>query len=473
MKKTDKEQLNADLLEHFIENAGGRGTVPDAQTELQEDLQSLVRLSEDVKTGAIGPSEEFRARARKQLVIAMNQPQSRHALNSRQAGSWADYGAATRRFGFCMTAIAAIVLTIITGSGIADAAHFSMPDDLLYPVKRSIESAGVSLSVNPAAKADLQLRVAQSRLSELAISLRLHNAVTASSVAEIARSLDAALAQIKNAGATGDIQNLINQFQSVVKIENSRLDSLSTDANAAAKAELNSLGNILKNGILIAEAARGNPAFLETNPSVADNSISSNHFVITGPFISSTGSRLDIGGIAVENVNIRNQNLIPGKIVEIEGIVRPEGVFVFKSENEERSGERVSINGVFNGSNADGTIWNISGIHVGRFTGIAAPSVGSPIHLNILLRNGEVVSGRVESEVDHGDIIDSKQIYERPNYVDSSYSTGSNDAGNTSSGDDDGSSGDHGSSDDNRGSSGDDHSRGDGDRDGGSHGDRD
>src|SRR3989344_6975993 len=64
-------------------------------------------------------------------------------------------------------ALAGLVLFVFAGTGTVSAAQGALPGDLLYPVKVSVnEKVEVALAPTPAAKAEVQVRLAERRVDE-------------------------------------------------------------------------------------------------------------------------------------------------------------------------------------------------------------------------------------------------------------------------------------------------------------------
>lgn len=80
-----------------------------------------------------------------------------------------------RRLAFQIALVLLLVLAMVTGtSGVARAAQSSLPGELLYHFKTSLEKASIAVAVGDATKASLHIRYAQRRLIEIQ-SLVLEN----------------------------------------------------------------------------------------------------------------------------------------------------------------------------------------------------------------------------------------------------------------------------------------------------------
>ncbi len=80
-----------------------------------------------------------------------------------------------RRLAFQVALVLLLVLGMVAGtSGVARAAQTSLPGEMLYQLKTSLEKASIAVAVGDAAKATLHIRYAQRRLTEIQ-SLVLEN----------------------------------------------------------------------------------------------------------------------------------------------------------------------------------------------------------------------------------------------------------------------------------------------------------
>lgn len=134
--------------------------------------------------------------------------------------------------------VAAAALVVIGGSaGVAAASESALPGDALYPIKRGIESAQVSLNSSDSGKGQDLLRQAGTRLDEVDGLLSAHQ-----SAARIARTLTS-YQETATSGAdllfvayqrNGDPAD-ITRLRSVLGSQLTKLDSLATTAPEDAR----------------------------------------------------------------------------------------------------------------------------------------------------------------------------------------------------------------------------------------------
>jgi len=159
MKKT-KELDN--ILDECLERVLFKGeaieqclaSYPEQAAELEPLLQTAMAARE---ASAIKPRPEFRARARYQLQAVlreMEQKRQKHFSFFSWQPRWA-------------TAVVAVLVIVVAGSGTVAAAGNSMPDEVLYPVKLATEAVRVKLTPSALGKAELYVSLADKRITEI------------------------------------------------------------------------------------------------------------------------------------------------------------------------------------------------------------------------------------------------------------------------------------------------------------------
>jgi hypothetical protein len=156
--KTDKEFNN--ILDECLERLLVKGetieqclsSYPEYAAELEPLLHTAMTTK---KVLAIQPSPEFKARARYQLGLALQEakPKRRLAFLTRHP-RWA-------------TAIASFLALLLAGGGTVVAAGNSMPGDFLYPVKLATEQVQLTLTTSDIGKAELYAKLADKRVAEI------------------------------------------------------------------------------------------------------------------------------------------------------------------------------------------------------------------------------------------------------------------------------------------------------------------
>lgn len=168
----EKIQSGRDTLDGILEK------YPHLADELRPALEAALwfrirKATLDVRPGFINAS-------RRRLVERIQQEQSSQTIPKRLP-VWDDliqfwralFG--QRRLVFQIALVLLLVLGMVAGtSGVARAAQGSLPGELLYQVKTSLEKASITMAVGDATKASLHIRYAQRRLTEIQ-SLLLEN----------------------------------------------------------------------------------------------------------------------------------------------------------------------------------------------------------------------------------------------------------------------------------------------------------
>ena len=163
----------------------------------REELVALLRLSVDLG-GLEAPVADpaFRLRARNRMLAS--------AARRRQAGSWSPLRAWPRPAIRLAFAGAFTVALLVGGLTAAAASDNSLPGDPLYAVKLGAEQAQLTITLDSADRARLQLRFADVRLQE---AQRLIAAGRTRDAVRLVSQYDAAVAQFDRSVATTPLDN--------------------------------------------------------------------------------------------------------------------------------------------------------------------------------------------------------------------------------------------------------------------------
>jgi len=157
-----KEDILANCIDEIL---AGKSTIEDCLARyphLSDELRPLLKLALGIQPEEVTPSPEFKQRARKRLLEAM-QP-SVAPTEPRRLDIFGWLKPLARR-----TAVAIVVAALLVGGGAtAYAAQESMPGDALYPLKLGTEQARLVLSRSDTSKAELYLTFANRRVEEMA-----------------------------------------------------------------------------------------------------------------------------------------------------------------------------------------------------------------------------------------------------------------------------------------------------------------
>jgi hypothetical protein len=124
---------------------------------LSADLRPLLEAAWAART--LRPSQvpvRAIARSRSRVLTAAAGLRSQKASSSRLKPTWR----------FVLTSLAVIAFLVLSGNGLLVASARSIPGDVLYPVKRSVETTQLNLSSDPAQKQVLQREFSQRRVEE-------------------------------------------------------------------------------------------------------------------------------------------------------------------------------------------------------------------------------------------------------------------------------------------------------------------
>jgi hypothetical protein len=125
---------------------------PEQAGELEPLLQTALATRQ---ASAIQPRPEFRARARYQFGLALQEIEERRR---RPFFAWQPRWA---------TVVATVLVLLLAGSSTVVAAGNSMPDEPLYPVKLATEQVRLALTPSALGKVELYAKLADKRVAEI------------------------------------------------------------------------------------------------------------------------------------------------------------------------------------------------------------------------------------------------------------------------------------------------------------------
>lgn len=183
MITTPMESRRAEKFAHALESGGS--TSDPALSPMMRVVETLRPVSED----GLQPSTEFRD-ALRQRLLAVAAVQSTSAAAPSGARHAAVPVATGNRWRRRLVAVGA-GLAIATGSvgGIAVAAQEALPGDLLYPVKRGIEDAQLSMAGSDRTRGSEYLQHAANRLDEAEAMVGKSGQLSPDSVNSLVRTL--------------------------------------------------------------------------------------------------------------------------------------------------------------------------------------------------------------------------------------------------------------------------------------------
>jgi len=156
------------LLAEALERALGNGDTPSNLTgPALTELSSLVILGRRLEASAnsVGPSDAFRAAGRMRLVASMRETTALSASRVRQPQRqpWRFWLAVPGWFARVAAALSAIALA---GAATASASASALPGDPLYGIKQAAEQVALVTAADDAARQQVLVRQADTRLEE-------------------------------------------------------------------------------------------------------------------------------------------------------------------------------------------------------------------------------------------------------------------------------------------------------------------
>jgi len=376
-----KEEIIAGCIDEI---QAERSTLEEAlmrYPEYADELRSLLRIANNIQPEKAVPTVNFKQHARLRLINQMAQSAARP---EQVTTGWLK--PLVLKPGIPFVIVIVILALIVGGGATAYASQGSLPDDMLYPVKTTMEDLQLALTRSPEARATLHLRLAQRRLNEAVAEASLGRDISKSSLEEIASELDAAIREL-NSVLPEETKDILSQLSAVTIEQQGQLGQLLVTAPESQQPILEDAIDAGRRD-LIAKVGYGNPAVLGSMPSVMDRDIESAYFELQGLLLGVENSTWNIDGILITNVNSALGTPETGRWVEIEGMVHGGQTFISEIEYEDDEKGWVKIKGVFGGTGQNGTIWYIGGIAVNMSQEIIAPAEGQQVELKGTISNG-------------------------------------------------------------------------------------
>ncbi|MFC1956588.1 DUF5667 domain-containing protein [Chloroflexota bacterium] len=155
-KKQEFNDILDDCVERILSQGDTVGQCLARYPEQASELESLLQTVSLAKvTSYIEPSSEFKEKARHEFRMALQEtelPRNHWTLGWRP--QW-------------VTAIVSVLILLLASGGTLAMAGNSMPDELLYPVKRVTEVARIALIPSSLGKAELYVNLADNRVAEI------------------------------------------------------------------------------------------------------------------------------------------------------------------------------------------------------------------------------------------------------------------------------------------------------------------
>jgi len=198
---------------------------------------------------------------RERLLAAAAQQRARSALKS-EAVMQSTKGQ-RRKLAFAMRfvgVLSAIVLgTVALGGGIAWAANDSLPGDVLYPVKITIEDARLALTSVPNHQVDLLLEFVEERVDEIQRLSATEYSVPGEVIARIERHIEQALTYAAQLPSDEEMVDTLGQIAMRTRTQAELLELMQPTASQQARTMLIQAAAIYRQGSEAAETGLGDP----------------------------------------------------------------------------------------------------------------------------------------------------------------------------------------------------------------------
>ncbi len=367
-----KEYIVAQCIDDVLE---GRSSVDDCVRRYPgiKDLRPLLETALKIEPEKTGLSGESKLRIRSAVLSAVKEFQGR-----RQARGTASYRPVLA-FRTAATIGAVLAWVAVAGGGAVYASQRSVPGDPLYPIKTGSENVRLALTFSAEAKADFRLKLAQTRVDEMATQAS-RGEDTDRLEASVASELDKAVSSMASS-KDAEIKEFSQRLAESTLHSQLSLDAVVKSATPNNEKSLQQTLAVLRRGKVIGDVSFDNPSFLGTRPSVLDSSLENGEFKISGKVTDVAGNTWQIDGMTLNNVHY------PGNTPPVDGQVLTEGIshagqtYVVKVEPESNAAAGASIQGTFEGTAQDGTVWYVGGVPVTVPQNVTPPTAGDELHL--------------------------------------------------------------------------------------------
>ncbi len=339
--------------------------------ELAAELREFSRIAMAVKSESVAPSPEFKMHARTRLLQVMNTPEP----NRNSAVMWVQ--SLFLRVGY----VVSIASLLVGGSGITVyASQNSLPQDMLYPVKTVTENIQVALTASSEAKAKLHLKLAERRIQEVVTESAEGRTVSTSALEAAINQIDNAVQGVNNV-PDSQAKDLLVQLSQATAERQADLEQVSQAAPEESQPALKQAIDTMQRGNIISSVASENSALLSTGASVRDEKLESTYFQLEGTLNSVEGKTWTVDNITLQNVNAPKRMPRVGSDVKLNGIVRDGQIFIGKLDWQDKPVGETKIEGTFNGTNNDGTVWQVGGVPVGKFQNEVPPAPDTKVEV--------------------------------------------------------------------------------------------
>lgn len=389
-----KEEILARCIDEVL---NGQSTVEDClrrYPELRNELRPLLEITLSIQPPKVTPSPEFRRRLRNRLLEVMEPAKAAEGRKEVNHG-WFISILSIRAV--AISVLAFVVLT--TGAGSVYAAQSSLPGDVLYPVKLGVEKIQIAVTVNPEDKAYWHLKLVQRRIDEVATQVSLNRSPDVSGLATVPAQTDAALRDIEKT-SPDSISTFLSRLAESTINQQIALGSLLSVNPGKGHDTMQQAMNTAQRANLIAKAAYSNSAFLNTRPSVNDNSLEQGRFKVDGTLLNVSGKTWNIGGMILSNVHYSGEIPAINSRIKIDGLKKNDEVFIIKLEQEEnaQAQEEVKIEGLFKGTGNSGKTWYVGEMPINAPEGKTPPDEGKKLEVQGVTQNISVTITDVKEQ---------------------------------------------------------------------------
>jgi hypothetical protein len=195
-----------------------------------------------------------------------------------------------------------------------------------------------------------------------------------------------------------NVQSFLGQLSELTLDQQVTLSQLVGAVPEETESALKQALGAARRGNIIARVGYSNAAFLESRPSVWDESLEKGQFEIDGVLLEVEGQTWAVGGLTLQNVIYSREAPSVGTRVRIEGVIRDSKTYIIEVEQENEVKEQVKVEGSFDGTSHDGAVWYVGGIAITAPEDKTPPAPTANVQLQGTVQSGQLAVTQVESE---------------------------------------------------------------------------
>jgi hypothetical protein len=273
MTGTFPVQLLEQQLERCLQDLARTGDVEASlrrYPQYADQLRPLLEIAQATRRyyGSVPEAPGGLEAGRERLLATAARQRARNLAAKPEAGVAATRttGGRKKRLAFAMrfvaSLLAVVVATAALGGGIVGAANASLPGDLLYPLKTTVEDARLALASAPEHQVDLALQFVKERVEEIQALADAGQQVPNTATARLERHIEQALEQaawVTDEKMDGILSQIARHTRTQAQLLEQKQAQVASTVPQQARAALEQAAALCHRGAEIAQAGLRDP----------------------------------------------------------------------------------------------------------------------------------------------------------------------------------------------------------------------